>query len=308
MIMKTKLTPLFCSLVLASALTAFAAPEKVSLWPEGKIPDFQEKQIAAPTDVAGKPDFKPEEWRMPYLEWSEPPAESNRNDCCLILISGGSYINWCDVGLVEGWRRRFTAEGFQCVKLVYRTPRPEGLEIYRTAWQDGQRAIRLVRSQAEARGLDPDRIGIMGSSAGGHLTLMGAASSQSPAYEPIDELDKLSCKVHWGIAIYPAYGLTDGVDCGNSTGGNADSAVLVPEFVFDEDTPPMLFVHGDADGWAAMNSVKAWEQLRRMGIQSDLHTLVRRGHCFQFKAAPGTGSYTWLGRIWEFMNHMGFNK
>ena len=118
--MKTKLTPLFCSLVLASALTAFAAPEKVSLWPEGKIPDFQEKQIAAPTDVAGKPDFKPEEWRMPYLEWSEPPAESNRNDCCLILISGGSYINWCDVGLVEGWRRRFTAEGFQCVKLVYR--------------------------------------------------------------------------------------------------------------------------------------------------------------------------------------------
>ena len=597
MIMKTKLTPLFCSLVLASALTAFAAPEKVSLWPEGKIPDFQEKQIAAPTDVAGKPDFKPEEWRMPYLEWSEPPAESNRNDCCLILISGGSYINWCDVGLVEGWRRRFTAEGFQCVKLVYRTPRPEGLEIYRTAWQDGQRAvrlvrldaakrgydpkkigtvsmsagshlatllatsaltpayervnevddtpchinwaitcaiafgmsdgltgpnttvgnatnatldtcfkfddktapmcmfhggkdpyspisstqvyrrlrqkkipaelhlfadrghgffgsdqrkeeeacaydtwfdramefmrqmgflgelppekplmarfpndddrasyekqdlwpagripdlqtnqcipfiewhapkdlktkaiqiiysggayqgnnpngaevaparrflnahgmtvvtlnyrtprpakplgkhvtawqdlqraIRLVRSQAEARGLDPDRIGIMGSSAGGHLTLMGAASSQSPAYEPIDELDKLSCKVHWGIAIYPAYGLTDGVDCGNSTGGNADSAVLVPEFAFDEDTPPMLFVHGDADGWAAMNSVKAWEQLRRMGIQSDLHTLVRRGHCFQFKAAPGTGSYTWLGRIWEFMNHMGFNK
>lgn len=159
MILKTKLTPLFCSLVLASALTAFAAPEKVSLWPEGKIPDFQEKQIAAPTDVAGKPDFKPEEWRMPYLEWSEPPAESNRNDCCLILISGGSYINWCDVGLVEGWRRRFTAEGFQCVKLVYRTPRPEGLEIYRTAWQDGQRAVRLVRLDAAKRGYDPKKIG-----------------------------------------------------------------------------------------------------------------------------------------------------
>ena len=71
---------------------------------------------------------------------------------------------------------------------------------------------------------------------------------------------------------------------------------------------PVLFIHGDADGWAAMNSVKCWEQLRRMGIQSDLHTLVGRGHCFQRKAAPGTGSYTWMGRIWEFMNHKGFNK
>ncbi len=69
-----------------------------------------------------------------------------------------------------------------------------------------------------------------------------------------------------------------------------------------------MFIHGDADGWAAMNSVKCWEQLRRMGIQSDLHTLAGRNHCFQRKAAPGTGSYTWMGRIWEFMNHKGFNK
>ena len=70
----------------------------------------------------------------------------------------------------------------------------------------------------------------------------------------------------------------------------------------------MCFIHGDADGWAAMNSVKCWEKLRRMGIQSDLHTLAKRGHCFQFKAMPGTGSYTWLDRIWEFMNHKGFNR
>ena len=42
--------------------------------------------------------------------------------------------------------------------------------------------------------------------------------------------------------------------------------------------------------------------------QSDLHTLVKRGHCFQRKAAPGTGSYTWMDRIWEFMNHKGYNQ
>ena len=48
--------------------------------------------------------------------------------------------------------------------------------------------------------------------------------------------------------------------------------------------------------------------MRRMGIASDLHTLCKRNHCFQRMASPGTGSYTWLGRIWEFMNHKGINR
>ncbi|MCE2959795.1 MAG: alpha/beta hydrolase [Akkermansiaceae bacterium] len=173
-----------------------------------------------------------------------------------------------------------------------------------TAWQDLQRAIRIVRSQAAAKGLDPDRIGIMGSSAGGHLTIMGATSSKQPSYAPIDDLDKLSCKVQWAVAIYPAYMLTKGGD----KGGNDDDAKLVPEFSFDPATCPLLLIHGDTDVHTAMGSVKCWEQLRRMGIQSDLHTLVSRGHCFQNMAAPGTGSHSWMGRIWEFMNHKGFNK
>ena len=63
----------------------------------------------------------------------------------------------------------------------------------------------------------------------------------------------------------------------------------------------MLFIHGDADGWAAMNSVKTWEKMRAMGIQSELHTLATRKHCFQQVASPGTGSYTWMERIAEFL-------
>ena len=57
-----------------------------------------------------------------------------------------------------------------------------------------------------------------------------------------------------------------------------------------------------------MNSVKVWEQMRRMGIQSELHTFATRNHCFQAKAAPGTGSYNFMDRVWEFMNQKGFNK
>ena len=110
-----------------------------------------------------------------------------------------------------------------------------------------------------------------------------------------------SCKVQWGIAIYPAYLLTDGLEGQNKGKGNDDSAVLAPELSFDLDTAPTLFLHGDADGYASMNSVKSWERMRAMGIQSELHTLALRGHCFQRTASPNTGSYTYLDRIWEFL-------
>ena len=145
------------------------------------------------------------------------------------------------------------------VTMKYRTPRPSpesGLAKHITAWEDLQRTIRIVRSEATKRGLDPDRIGIMGSSAGGHLTLMGVTSSMHQSYLPIDDIDKQPCNVQWGIGIYPAYALTDGAMQPNTNGGNEDSDVLVPDFSFDLKTSPMLFVHGDADGWAAMNSVK----------------------------------------------------
>jgi len=263
---------------------------KEPLWPEGRMPDAQTNQC------------------VPYLEWHMPKTRTTK--AIQIIYSGGSYMGNSPDGFEVAPTRRFLNEkGMTVVTMKYRTPRPlGGLAKHTTAWQDLQRAVRVVRSQATALGLDPDRIGIMGSSAGGHLTLMGATSSKRRAYWPVDDLDKLSCSVQWAIAIYPAYALTDGAEKPNTQGGNEDDSRLVPEFSFDLATCPILFIHGDADGWAAMNSIKCWEQLRRMGIQSDLHTLVGRPHCFQRKAAPGTGSYTWMGRIWEFMNHKGFNK
>ena len=113
-----------------------AAQERETIWPEGRMPDAQAHQIAAMTDEAGAPGFNPADHRTAYLEWFGAPAESN--DGCMILISGGSYQCCCDVNLVKEWGERFTALGFQCVNFVYRTPRPVGLPIYQTAWEDGQ--------------------------------------------------------------------------------------------------------------------------------------------------------------------------
>lgn len=267
-----------------------ASHTKANIWPEGKMPDVQPDQCT------------------PYMEWHMP--KQLKTKAIQIIYSGGAYTgNDPDGFEVAPARRYLNEKGMAVVTLKYRTPRPTtGLAKHTTAWQDLQRTVKLVRKEAESRGLDPNRIGIMGCSAGGHLTLMGVTSSRHQSYWPIDDTDKLSCKVQWGVGIYPAYALTDGLESPNSGGGNEDDAVLAPEFSFDLDTAPMVFVHGDADGWAAMNSVKTWEKMVQMGVQSDLHTLATRNHCFQNSAAPGTGSYTYMDRIWEFLTAKGFNK
>lgn len=263
------------------------------VWPEGLMPDRQDHQCT------------------PYIEWHIPNNLTTK--AIQIIYSGGSYENnKPDDFEVAPARRYLNSKGMTVVTMKYRTPRPSaesGLSKHTTAWEDLQRVIRIVRSEAASRGLDPDRIGIMGSSAGGHLTLMGVTSSMHRSYIPVDDIDRnIPCNVQWGIGIYPAYALTDGENQHNYHGGNEDGDVLVPEFSFDLKTAPMLFIHGDADGWASMNSVKCWEKMRSMGIQSELHTLALRSHCFQRTCIPGTGSYTHLDRIWEFLTAKGFNK
>lgn len=269
---------------------ARASYSKADVWPEGKMPDVQDNQC------------------KPYIEWHIP--KELKTKAIQIIYSGGAYeVNNPDGFEAAPIRRYLNEKGMAVVTLKYRTPRPaKGLAKHTTAWQDLQRAIRIVRSEAAQKGLDPERIGIMGSSAGGHLTLMGVTSSLHSSYRPVDELDKLPCNVQWGIGIYPAYVLTDGLDGPNTNGGNEDDAVHAPEFSFDLKTAPMLFVHGDADGFAAMNSVKTWEKMAMMGVQSELHTLATRDHCFYDSASPGTGSYTFMDRIWEFFTAKGFNK
>lgn len=260
---------------------------KEDVWPEGKMPCRQEHQC------------------LPYLEWHFP--KNRTTDAIQIIYSGGSYNNNSPDGFeVAPIRRYLNGKGVTVVTLKYRTPRPKGMPKHITAWQDLQRAVKIVRSKAASYGLDPERIGIMGSSAGGHLTLMGATSSLHQSYKPIDDIDKLSCSAQWAVAIYPAYALTDGAEKHNIHGGNTDADILVPEFSFDLKTCPTIFIHGDADGWASMNSVKTWEKMRAMGVQSELHTLALRPHCFQRQASPGTGSYNWMDRIWDFLVSKGF--
>ena len=259
-----------------------------NVWPSGQIPNWDSSQS------------------IPSLQWHFPV--NRKTDAIQIIYSGGAYEGSSpDNQEVAPLRRYLNAKGVTVVTLTYRyklpTGRPTGLPKHLAAWQDLQRSIRVVRNKAAQYGLDPNKIGIMGFSAGGHLTLMGSTSSQRPAYPPIDAIDQIPCNPQWGIAFYPAYSLTDD-DClygGNAHGGNLDTDELVQEFSFDAATPSMLFIHGDADNFASMASVKAWEKLRSMGIPAECHTYVLNGHCLQFSTYPGTGSYNCFDRVWDYL-------
>ena len=281
--------------------------EREPLWPEGKMPNAQPHLIAEMTDVACAPGFDPDAHRMPYLEWFDPPAKPN--GICMLLISGGGYNNCCDVGLIRDWRDKFTALGCQCVSLVYRTPRPKGLPFYAVAWQDGQRAVRLVRSQAAKRGFRPDRIGTISMSAGSHLATLLAASSLTPAYAPVDALDEtVSCETNWAITGSIVYALTDGLGTPNSRQGDAADVAIAEVFKFDAKTPPMCMLHGGLDTFSPFNSTKVYRRLKEIGVPAELHLFADRQHGFwgdRGECEEATAYDAWFGRVREFMTQLG---
>lgn len=245
-------------------------------------------------------------------ETTEPPVielwqpNLRFTDACVIVCPGGGYG-----GLAYGHEGKqvaeyFNARGITAVVLKYRTPRRAGLPKHLPAWQDAQRAIRFVRSHAETWKINPDKIGILGFSAGGHLTLMAATTSLTPAYDPTDALDNTPCHVNFAVPVYPAYVLEDGADGANAQKGN--DSPMVNDFAFDKMTPPMCMIHGDADTISAMGSVAVYHKLRTMDLPVELHIYAKVDH--GFGAAPyvqgNNHEGDWLNRVYEWMKAMGF--
>ena len=283
-------------LLLLLVCLPLAAQQRQYIWPKGQMPDAQPQQIAAMTDEANAPGFKPDKHRIPYLEWYAKPAADVDNDACMILISGGSYECCCDVGLIQYWKEELTRRGVQCVNFVYRTPRPEGLPIYQTAWEDGQRAVRLVRSEAAKRGFDPEKIGVISMSAGSHLAQLLATGSMTKTYAPVDARDTIPCHINWAIVNAPAYVTSDGEAGTPATreGFGAD-VTLSSVFPFDAKTCPISLHHGGADDYSPNGSTLVYRQLRRMGVPAELHLYPGKGHgAFGFERGV------------EFMTQMGF--
>ena len=274
---------------MAAAVAWDMQGEWENLWPDGAMPVVEGQAATNGT---------------PAIQWWLP--EKRTTDAVMIVTPGGGYNHWSYN--VEGRTCEYFCEkGMACVILRYRVPRPpKGSPIYKGAWMDAQRAVRIVRRDAAKYGCSPDKIGMLGFSAGGHLALLAAASSQSIAYGRVDEADDIPCHLDWCAALYPAYVLADGKSGPNAkeTCGNDLATEINPEFKFDGATPPVFLMHGDDDKYSAMGSVRIYHKLRTMGIPAELHVLARKGHVFFRNAKPCEPAALWKDRVWEWFAFM----
>ena len=241
------------------------------------MPDFQPHQFAATTEEASVPGFDPDAARFPHLQWYPAPDPAVATDACAIIVSGGGYDCCCDLPAFRPLVATLLGAGVHCVNFTYRIPRPKGLPIYKTAWEDGRRAVRMVHAAASACGINPGKIGAMGCSAGSHLALLLALSSRSPnPYAPVDALDETFPALSWLVAMCPAYVLTDGLDGPNANGGAG--AVIDSVFGLDDGSCPICFFHGSDDPYSPLASFLLWKRLREKGVMAELHIDAGRGH------------------------------
>jgi len=238
---------------------------------------------------------------VPTLRLYRPAEKST--DALMLIFPGGGYHGLAAEHEGTQVAAYLNSKGVTAAVVHYRVPRRQGHEKHWAAWMDAQRAVRLARANAKKFGIDPEKIGCMGFSAGGHLTLMTSTTSQTPAYEPVDELDAVPCHVNFAAPIYPAYVLEDGKDGANRQKGHASP--MVADFAFDAKTPPMCFIHGDSDGISAMGSAAVYHKLRTMNIPAEMHIYAKVGHGFGMKPS-GDHVGAWMDRVYAWMKVMGF--
>ena len=201
----------------------------------------------------------------PTISLYKPAANKATGAAVLVCPGGGYNILAMDLEGTEvaDW---LNSIGVTAILLKYRVPRRKNLPKHQAPLQDAQRAMSLVRANAKQWGIDPQRIGILGFSAGGHLSAATSTNFDRRHYEPIDEHDKLSCRPDFMVLIYPAYLL--------------NGTALADEIRVSKKTPPTFLVHAGNDGISAENSARFYLALKRAGVAGELHIYASGGHGF----------------------------
>ena len=181
--------------------------------------------------------------------------------------------------------------GVTAVLLKYRVPRRTGLEKHTAPLQDVQRAISLVRSKAEELNLDPQRIGVMGFSAGAHLAAMASTSYDKRTYPEVDAADKVSCKPDFCLLVYPAY-----LDGPNFS--------IAPELKITAQTPPTMLVQTEDDKSYINSSLFYYYALKEAGVPATMHLYSKGGHGYGLRDT-GNAVNEWPYRAEEWFMELG---
>ncbi|HXX92440.1 MAG TPA: alpha/beta hydrolase, partial [Planctomycetota bacterium] len=161
---------------------------------------------------------------------------------------------------------------------------------------DAQRALSIARSRAKEWGVDPDRIGILGFSAGGHLAVNAATNSDRRAYDPLDEADRASCRPDFQVLVYPG-GVLD----------RQDRTKISSQIRITKDSPAALLVVASDDKGSAPGTLRLYEALRDAGVSAELHVFASGGHGFGMRKGDQPFA-SWPQRCEEWMRSRGYLK
>jgi acetyl esterase/lipase len=278
----------------------------LSIWP-GPVPgddanSIGRERVRAPSEAPTKTAKWITDVTRPTLTVFPAPRDNNTT-AAVIICPGGGYWNlaWDLEGEeVAAW---FNQAGLTAAILKYRVPRRAGQPEARPApgpLLDAQRAVSLLRSRATGLGIDPERIGVMGFSAGGHLALSTATHFDQRAYNPVDEIDLASCRPNFVVAVYPGYLIEQ-----QPAGVEINKHLLAPYVRIPEETPPTFLVHASDDPVAgAENSALMYLALTKAHVPAELHVYAQGGHGFGVRPNPLPCS-TWPDRCLAWLRAIG---
>jgi acetyl esterase/lipase len=281
---------------------------QVPIWP-GAVPDAQPVAGAENTGtetkelVAGVPWVYVGQVSRPTMTVYSP-KEKNTGVAVVVFPGGGYQILAIDLEGTEvcDW---LTSKGITCVLLKYRVPDSGPHWNKRcncqitpkspTALEDAQRTVGLVRFHAAEWGIDPQKIGVLGFSAGGHLVAAISTHFTQRLYTAVDADDKESCRPDFAVAIYPGHlSLAE-----NSLALNPDIRTHITR-----QTPPTFLLQNEDDPVDRVeHSLAYYAALKKAGVPVEMHLYAQGGHAFGLRRTkfPVTGwprlVETWLGTI-----------
>lgn len=286
--MKSYLVTAFIASVIPILLSAQNKTDlsPIPLWPHG-VPGepnsaLVERDNTKPTDnkVDGKPVIRLTDVGNPTIT-VYPPDKGKRTGAAMIVCPGGGYsILAMDLEGTEvcAW---LNSLGITAILLKYRVPARKDLPRYQAPAQDAQRALGLVRYNALTWDIDPQKIGIMGFSAGAHLSATVSTNYGKRMYDPVDEADQTSCRPDFVMLVYPAYLTVK--DQGDR---------IAPELPVDSTTAPTLLIQTEDDPVRVESSLYYYLALKKEKVPAEMHLYAKGGHGYGLRN-KGTGVYNW---------------